>query len=174
MGNGALNKIDQVCMEIWNSKSGGNMYPDFKVKFEALPKVYFGHVIYHFEAQEVTNPTLQTVCESELKRGNYTHLEKIGQGRKLSSKLTTWVRNGFLPFKIQRNTRKLLAKVKFESLYLFRTRGMYFKSKSMKFLHRQWVSSKFPVNGFVLPTCQRTKLPSLIFLLDVLQAFSYN
>ena len=35
--------------------------------FGALPKVYFLHAIYHFKAQEVKNPTLQTVYDLELK-----------------------------------------------------------------------------------------------------------
>ena len=35
--------------------------------FGALPEVHFIHAIYHFKAQEVKNPTLQTVCDSELK-----------------------------------------------------------------------------------------------------------
>ena len=35
--------------------------------FGALPKVHFLHAIYHFKAQEVKNPTLQTVYDLELK-----------------------------------------------------------------------------------------------------------
>ena len=35
--------------------------------FGALPEVHFLHAIYHFKAQEVKNPTLQTVYELELK-----------------------------------------------------------------------------------------------------------
>ena len=33
----------------------------------ALPEVHFLHAIYHFKAQEVKNPTLQTVYDLELK-----------------------------------------------------------------------------------------------------------
>ena len=40
------------CMEIYNSKFGGNIYSDFEDKFGA---------------QEVKSQTLQTVCKSELK-----------------------------------------------------------------------------------------------------------
>ncbi|RVX13009.1 hypothetical protein CK203_009808 [Vitis vinifera] len=39
--------------------------------FGALPEVHFLHAIYHFKAQEVKNPTLQTVYDLELKRGRY-------------------------------------------------------------------------------------------------------
>ena len=35
--------------------------------FGALTEVQFMHAIYHFEAQEVKNPMLQTVCDLELK-----------------------------------------------------------------------------------------------------------
>ena len=35
--------------------------------FGALPEVYLMHTICHFQAQEVSNPTLQMVHESELK-----------------------------------------------------------------------------------------------------------
>ena len=36
--------------------------------FGALSEVQWIHAIYHFKAQEVNNPMLQTVCNSELKR----------------------------------------------------------------------------------------------------------
>ena len=39
--------------------------------FGALPEVHFLHAIYHFKAQEVKNPTLQTVYNLELKWGRY-------------------------------------------------------------------------------------------------------
>ena len=39
--------------------------------FGALPEVHFLHAIYRFKAQEVKNPTLQTVYDLELKRGRY-------------------------------------------------------------------------------------------------------
>ena len=39
--------------------------------FGVLPEVHFLHAIYHFKAQEVKNPTLQTVYDLELKRGRY-------------------------------------------------------------------------------------------------------
>ena len=39
----------------------------FMRTFGALPKVHFLHSIYHFKAQEVKNPMLQTLCNSELK-----------------------------------------------------------------------------------------------------------
>ena len=45
-------------MEIWNTKSGDNMYSDFEVKFGVVPKVDFRQAIYCFEALEVKNPTL--------------------------------------------------------------------------------------------------------------------
>ena len=55
------------CMEIWNLKSGSNMYSEFENKFGVLLEVHFSHTIYHFEPWEVRSPTLQTVCKSELK-----------------------------------------------------------------------------------------------------------
>ena len=38
------------CMEIWNSKSSGNMHFEFKEKFGVLSEVYFKHTIYGFKA----------------------------------------------------------------------------------------------------------------------------
>ena len=38
------------CMEIYNSKFGGNIYCDFEDKFSILPEVHFRHTIYLFEA----------------------------------------------------------------------------------------------------------------------------
>ena len=56
--------------------------------FGALSEVQFLHSIYHFKAQEVKNPTLQTVYNSELKWGRYglrkttasSHGNTISQG----------------------------------------------------------------------------------------------
>nr|CAN78211.1 hypothetical protein VITISV_038823 [Vitis vinifera] len=45
--------------------------------FGALPEVHFLHSIYHFKAQEVKNPMLQTVHDSELKRRSYSHCKQI-------------------------------------------------------------------------------------------------
>ena len=39
----------------------------FLCTFGALHEVHFLHAIYHFKAQEVKNPTLQTVYDLELK-----------------------------------------------------------------------------------------------------------
>ena len=41
MDNKAWIKIHQVCMEIWYSKSGGNMYFDFEATFRVLSEVHF-------------------------------------------------------------------------------------------------------------------------------------
>ena len=54
-------------MEIWNEKSGDNMYSNFEVKFGVLLEVPFSQVIYRFEALEVRNPMIQMVYKSELK-----------------------------------------------------------------------------------------------------------
>ena len=86
------------------------------------------------------------MCKSNLKRGSYVYLKKIGHRGKLSLKLTTWVRNGFWPFKTQKNARKLLEEAKFKSYYLFQARGIHFELENMEFLHGQWVSLKFLVN----------------------------
>ena len=45
--------------------------------FGALSEVQMMHAIYHFKAQEVNNPMLQTVCNSELKRGSCSHYKPI-------------------------------------------------------------------------------------------------
>ena len=41
--------------------------------FGALSEVQMMQAIYHFKAQEVKNPMLQTVCDSELKRRSCSH-----------------------------------------------------------------------------------------------------
>ncbi|RVW20428.1 hypothetical protein CK203_112414 [Vitis vinifera] len=48
--------------------------------FGALPEVHFLHAIYHFKAQEVKNPTLQTVYDLKLKRGRYGLRKKTAPG----------------------------------------------------------------------------------------------
>ena len=45
--------------------------------FGALTEVHFLHSIYHFKAQEVKNPMLQMVRDSELKRRSYSHWKQI-------------------------------------------------------------------------------------------------
>ena len=45
--------------------------------FGALPEVQFIHSICRFEDQEVKNPILQTVRDSELKRMSYIHWKQI-------------------------------------------------------------------------------------------------
>ena len=103
------------------------------MKFGVLSKVYIRQVIYHFEAWEVKNPTLQTVHKSELKWGSYEYLKQIGQRGKLSSKLVIWIWNGFWSFKTQRNARKLLENVKFESSYLFQRKACISNLKTWRF-----------------------------------------
>ncbi|KAL6313393.1 hypothetical protein AAG906_001105 [Vitis piasezkii] len=49
----------------------------FYPTFGTLPDVHFLHSIYHFKAQEVKNPMLQTVCDLELKRRSYGRLKQI-------------------------------------------------------------------------------------------------
>ena len=46
------------CMEVWNSKSSGNMYSKFETKFRSIIEVHFMHAIYHFEAREIKSPIL--------------------------------------------------------------------------------------------------------------------
>ena len=55
------------CMEIYNSKFGGNIYSEFEDIFGVFSEVHFRHTIYCFEAREVRSPTLQMVYKSELK-----------------------------------------------------------------------------------------------------------
>ena len=64
-------------MEIWNEKSGDNMYSNFEVKFGVLLEVPFSQVIYRFEALEVRNPMIQMVYKSELKWRSYDFLKTI-------------------------------------------------------------------------------------------------
>ena len=45
--------------------------------FGALSEVQMMHAIYHFKAQEVNNPMLQTVCNSELKRRSCSRYNPI-------------------------------------------------------------------------------------------------
>ena len=45
--------------------------------FGALSEVQMMHAIYHFKAQEVNNPMLQTVCNSELKQRSFSHYKSI-------------------------------------------------------------------------------------------------
>ena len=45
--------------------------------FGALSEVQMMHAIYHFKAQEVNNPMLQTVRDSELKRRSCSHYKSI-------------------------------------------------------------------------------------------------
>ena len=54
-------------MEIWNSKSGGNMYFDFEMIFGVLSELHSRQAIYLFKALEVRNPMLQTMHKLELK-----------------------------------------------------------------------------------------------------------
>ena len=45
--------------------------------FGALSEVQLMHAIYHFKAQEVNNPMLQNVHNSEFKRRSYNHCKSI-------------------------------------------------------------------------------------------------
>ncbi|RVW88675.1 hypothetical protein CK203_043818 [Vitis vinifera] len=60
-----------------SEENRGKLAAVFFCTFGALPEVHFLHSIYHFKAQEVKNPMLQTVCDSELKRRSYSHCKQI-------------------------------------------------------------------------------------------------
>ncbi|KAL6340667.1 hypothetical protein AAG906_010575 [Vitis piasezkii] len=60
-----LPKSFKVCKERTMEKRKSKQI--FFHTFGALPEVHFLHAIYHFKAQEVKNPTLQTVYDLELK-----------------------------------------------------------------------------------------------------------
>ena len=45
--------------------------------FGALSEVQMMQAIYHFKAQEVNNPMLQTVCNLELKRRSCSHYKPV-------------------------------------------------------------------------------------------------
>ena len=63
------------------------MYYEFEIKSRAFNKAIFGKTIYVFKVWKVRSPMLQTICESELKRGSYVHLKQIVHRRMLSLKL---------------------------------------------------------------------------------------
>ncbi|KAL6318274.1 hypothetical protein AAG906_035817 [Vitis piasezkii] len=70
-----LPKSFKVCkertMEKRKSKQSEEKQRDtaavFHCTFGALPEVHFLHSIYHFKAQKVKNPTVQTMYDLELK-----------------------------------------------------------------------------------------------------------
>ena len=70
--------------------------------FGALSEVQMMHAIYHFKAQEVNNPMLQTVCNSKLKRRSCSHYKPITQSwRKHFAKcceITLLLRSDFAAF----------------------------------------------------------------------------
>ena len=60
-----------------SEENRGKLAAVFFHTFGALPEVHFLHSIYHFKDQEVKNPMLQTVRNSELKRRSYSHCNQI-------------------------------------------------------------------------------------------------
>nr|CAN71321.1 hypothetical protein VITISV_021051 [Vitis vinifera] len=79
-----LPKSFKVCKERSKEKrknrvkeNRGKLAAVFFCTFGALPEVHFLHYIYHFKAQEVKNPMLQTVRDLELKRRSYSHCKQI-------------------------------------------------------------------------------------------------
>ena len=60
-----------------SEENRGKLAAVFMCTFGALPEVHFLHSIYHFKSQEVKNPMLQTVHDSELKRRSYSHCKQI-------------------------------------------------------------------------------------------------
>ncbi len=82
-------------------KQGGNQKTAAAVffgTFGALPEVHFLHAIYRFEAQEVKNPTLQTVHDLELKRGSYGLRKKTAPGMRKFRIPSEWYANFAHPF----------------------------------------------------------------------------
>ena len=75
------------CMEIWNSKSGGNMYSNFEAKFGVISKVHFSQPIYRFKALEI-------------KKSNASNSMQIGaKTRKLCALKVNWLEKN-IEFKI--------------------------------------------------------------------------
>ncbi|RVW12177.1 hypothetical protein CK203_084274 [Vitis vinifera] len=74
-----LPKSFKVCKERGkqSEENRGKLAAVFFCTFGALTEVHFLHSIYHFKAQEVKNPMLQTVRNSELKRRSYSHCKSI-------------------------------------------------------------------------------------------------
>ena len=62
------------CMEVWNSKSSGNMYSDFEVRFGVLPKVHFGKAISFQSSRSQESNALNGV-QLELKQRSHDHLK---------------------------------------------------------------------------------------------------
>ena len=60
-----------------SEENRGKLAAVFFRTFGALPEVHFLHSIYHFKAQEVKNPMLQTVHDSEFKQRSYSHCKQI-------------------------------------------------------------------------------------------------
>ncbi|RVW62656.1 Transposon Ty3-I Gag-Pol polyprotein [Vitis vinifera] len=57
--------------------------------FWSTSEVHFLHAIYHFKAQEVKNPTLQTVYDLELKRGRYGLRKTTAPGVRMVCEIRT-------------------------------------------------------------------------------------
>ena len=126
-------------MEIWNAKSGGNMYSKLKLKFGVAFEVYFRHTIYCFEAREVRSPTLQIVYKSKLKWRSYDYLKTIVQ---IWRTILKWFWNSICEFKIQLMNSKSNSKLpqfRFHPLPLWCSPPLHRELHLGHFIHPKWV-----------------------------------
>ena len=63
--------------------------------FGELPGVHFMHTIFRFEAQEVSNPTLQKVHDSKLKWRRYSRWKPIKPSWRPISQAVKWQEEGY-------------------------------------------------------------------------------
>ena len=145
MVNEACNKIQQVCMEIWNSKSSSNMYSKLKWNLEHFLKSILGKLNIILKLEKLGIQHFKW-CTNQNWKEEVMCLKQTSQRGMLSLKLATWIQNAFLPFRTQRNARKLLAEANCESSSLFWIRGIHFKPKNMENLNGKRVSLKFTMN----------------------------
>ena len=82
-GRGSEKEIHHEAISHGDAKSSHAMRnskgQQLQGKFRALFGVHCLHTIYHFESWEVRSPTLQTVCNLELKQGSYGRLKGTAQ-----------------------------------------------------------------------------------------------
>ena len=87
MGNDAWNKIHHVCMEIWNSKSNGNIYFDFEATFKVYSKVHFGQAIYCVQSSRSQESNASNSAQIRAKKRKVWAFEANQLDRKVEFKI---------------------------------------------------------------------------------------
>ena len=92
-------KYNHVHMEIWNLKSGHNMYPDFEVKFRAIPDVIFWacYILSRSLGSQKSNASSGVQIEAKTKKlwpfeDNYAELKNHFE---IILKFNLWIQNSF-------------------------------------------------------------------------------